>query len=113
MILDSRLLSLLRLGLCPGAADGEWRNAATAFFKSLRKAGVTPDQFTAPVVVTRTVHAAPRREWSRFRFGKYKGQPLNNAPIDYLQWILANCEGLSAYLRAEISACIQCKRGRA
>jgi hypothetical protein len=35
-------------------------------------------------------------------FGKHRGKPLSEIPIQYLAWVLENCVNASPYLREEI-----------
>src|SRR5690606_36506550 len=35
-------------------------------------------------------------------FGKHRGKPLEEIPLDYLHWFYVNCENASPYLRVEI-----------
>jgi hypothetical protein len=101
--LEPRSLAILRLALCPGAADGEWRNAAAAFFNILRRDGVTPERF---LDAARTA-SPPPRVWPTLPFGRYRGVPLDRVPVSYLTWALANCTNLSIHLRAAIADCLQ------
>ena len=43
-------------------------------------------------------------------FGKYKGEPLDEIPSDYLEWALENCD-LRPALQAEMEAQLALKRG--
>lgn len=40
-------------------------------------------------------------------FGKYRGKPLRDIPLDYLQWVLGNCTRCSPALLAEIKIVLQ------
>jgi hypothetical protein len=44
---------------------------------------------------------------ARFDFGKYRGRLVEDVPTGYLQWCLAECSGLSPWLRAEIGAVLR------
>lgn len=39
-------------------------------------------------------------------FGKYKGKELGDIPVDYLEWVLANCNRISPRLKRAIQAAI-------
>jgi hypothetical protein len=39
---------------------------------------------------------------TKMPFGKYRGQQLEDVPLSYLKWVLANCEHVSPALLAEI-----------
>ena len=97
MTFDHRSQSLIRLALCPGAAEGEWRNAAIALFQSLRRGGISPESLLNP-----SRHQPPPRMWSKMPFGKHRGRSLDHIPGDYLRWVLHNCSNLSPHLRGEI-----------
>lgn len=43
-------------------------------------------------------------------FGKYKGEPIEDIPADYLEWALENCD-LRPALQAEMEAQLALKRG--
>ena len=44
-------------------------------------------------------------------FGKHKGEPIEDLPVDYLEWALGNIETLSPSLQAEMEAQLKLKRG--
>lgn len=87
--------AIIRLALCPGAAEGEWRNAAQAFFAAMRKQGVSADTF-----ITRL--GSPPRIWAVMPFGKHKGARLSEIPHDYLRWLLSSADNLTPAFRREI-----------
>jgi uncharacterized protein (DUF3820 family) len=43
-------------------------------------------------------------------FGKYKGEPVEDIPADYLEWALENCD-LRPALQVEMEAQLAMKRG--
>jgi hypothetical protein len=109
-MLDSKLAEkLLRLGLCPGAHQGEWESAAIKFFASLRKEGVKAEEFLG---VTNGSQPFPQHHEQKTRpremvmpFGKHKGEAIREIAQwhpDYLNWILDNIENLNKRLRDEI-----------
>lgn len=48
----------------------------------------------------------------RMPFGKYKGQLMENIPVDYFEWCLAKLEDLSPSLRDEMQNQIDLKLGK-
>jgi uncharacterized protein (DUF3820 family) len=46
----------------------------------------------------------------RMSFGKYKGRELCDIPLDYLRWVLRNCDRMNAFLRGAIQAEVQRRR---
>jgi hypothetical protein len=110
---DSKLAEkLLRLGLCPGAHQGEWKSAAIKFFASLRKEGVKAEEFLA---LGNESHQQRQQRHHHYEepaemilpFGKYKGHSVAYiAQIDpsYLNWCLDNLTKINLRLRKEISS---------
>jgi hypothetical protein len=45
-------------------------------------------------------------------FGKYKGRPLNEVPMDYLRWLVRECSGLHSTLRQAVRQEIARRRGK-
>jgi len=43
-------------------------------------------------------------------FGKYKGEPIEDLPVDYIEWCLGECD-LRPALQAEMEAQLALKRG--
>jgi hypothetical protein len=114
-MLDSKLAEkLLRLGLCPGAHQGEWESAAIKFFASLRKEGVQAEEFlrlTNGSQRSSGQHQSGPRPSDHYSseitmpFGKHKGNPISyiarNDPT-YLRWCLREIQNLRPWLRAEM-----------
>ena len=89
-MIPDKALKLLRLGLDRSAQPGEIDSAAIKFFRLCRRQGCTVETLLGP--------ASPRRTWP---FGKFKGQPLDEADTGYLLWTLKNLTRLSpAFVRA-------------
>lgn len=44
-------------------------------------------------------------------FGKYKGELLENLPVDYIEWVLENVERLNWRLDEELQNQLKLKRG--
>ncbi len=43
--------------------------------------------------------------------GKYKGEPIEDVPCEYLEWALEEWTGLSREITAEMEAQVKLKRG--
>lgn len=54
----------------------------------------------------------PEKKGMKMPFGKYKGQPLEDLPIDYIKWLLENIENLRDDLREELQNQVELKEGR-
>lgn len=99
---------LLRLALCPSAADGEFQNAAVMLVKSWREAGATFESLFGYELKNKTPPREPHQQ-SRpyvlvFRFGKNKGVPLSSVDTGYLEWALKTLFRLSPDLKAAIKS---------
>lgn len=44
-------------------------------------------------------------------FGKYKGEELENIPVDYIEWVLENVENLNWRLEEELQNQLKLKNG--
>lgn len=45
-------------------------------------------------------------------FGKYKGQPVADLPVDYIMWVLENLQDLRIDLRTELQNQLDLKSGK-
>jgi hypothetical protein len=94
MTLTDTQKQLLILAIDKAAAEGERNNAAVAFFRLVRKDFADGYEFltklTGKTEDARSVYGAVI-----MKFGKHKGQRLDQTPIDYLLWLLDNCDTLN------------------
>jgi Putative quorum-sensing-regulated virulence factor len=97
---DPRELKLLRLALCPGAARGEVETAAIKLVDSLRARGVKAEALSHPALAKRSCKSRLAKGDMRIPFGKFRGQPIRDVPMDYLEWVLASVEGYPRLIRA-------------
>ncbi len=73
----------------------------------------TETEVMEPFVLEREPHSKPKRRARRktvMPFGKYKGWPLDDIPLDYLEWADDSLE-LKPYLRRAIQGAILRARG--
>jgi len=96
--MSPKLQSIIRLGLCPSAPEGEWQAAAIAFFRTCRNNSIDP----LAMADSRTKQDAPS---PLMPFGKHKGKSIQwiarNAP-DYAYWVLHNVTKLSPFVRTQL-----------
>ena len=93
---------LLRLALDKGAYSGEAENAAIMFVRKLRERGAKIDEFTQSGTSQTYTRQLSRYHYFTMPFGKHKGTLLKDIPVDYLEWVLENCQNLSYILRKAI-----------
>jgi hypothetical protein len=111
MNLDDKDKKLIILAMDAGAADGEIVNAAVALFHRFRS------RFRDGYELVKNIESmpAPKNDISErmiqrevcsgvvLRFGKYKGRTLRDVPVDYLFWVLTNCQSLNPHTRQAIN----------
>jgi len=44
-------------------------------------------------------------------FGKHRGEPIEDLPTDYIEWLLENCETLRPSLQEELEAQLVGRQG--
>ena len=91
---------LLTLALDRGAYPAEAESAAIMLIRKLRARNASIDEFAKPSypAVIRSVSSNN----DIMPFGKYRGKPLAEIPVDYLLWVLANCQNITPKLRRAI-----------
>jgi Putative quorum-sensing-regulated virulence factor len=104
---DDRQEKLLILALDPGCAPGEFNNAATAFFRSLKGQYKSGHELLATLKSSAaTVRTIPNGGANYgtvvLPFGKYRGRQLRNVPVDYLLWMIRECDSLTWPMRKAI-----------
>jgi hypothetical protein len=102
---------LIRLAMDQTAQPGERQNGAAMLLESLRKRGITAQQFITlsdpmaaetPKAEYRRVHQNNGRlcphcqgpDWGSYEisFGRYNGKTLRQIPLSYLDWCLREME---------------------
>jgi hypothetical protein len=89
-MLTEKELKLIRLALNPGAADGEWSNAAVMFFRSARARSAGPEEFggngSSALVPFPVPPTQPDWGLTVFPHGKHKGELFKDMSPSYLSW---------------------------
>lgn len=97
--MNPKLEKLLRLALCPSAANGESDNAAVAFVRSARSSSETFESLF-PKRIPEPVRTAPSMIMP---FGKWKGSAVRDVDTGYLEWALNNLNKISPRLKSAIA----------
>ena len=63
-------------------------------------------------VVSSTPPPPPQSSGMIMPFGKHKGKPLEDIPLDYIEWSLENLDDLRPSLREELENQVELRHGR-
>jgi hypothetical protein len=111
MKLGDQEQKLVLLALDPAAQPGEAANAAVAFFRALKRRYRDGHTLLKELVNSSWQPPPPPPRWKTttvnygetiMPFGKHRGKELCMIPVDYLLWVLDNCERLDPYLEEAI-----------
>jgi hypothetical protein len=106
-MLDAKQEKLLLLAMDPGAQPGEAINAATAFFRSLKSRYQSGHELLVALNAAASARNRPCANEANYGlvtlpFGKYKGRQLRTIPLDYLLWMMRECDCLTDAMREAI-----------
>lgn len=105
-MLDAKQEKLLVLAMDPGAQPGEAVNAAAAFFRSLKSkysdGHALLDVLKGSATPNRPSICVANYGLVTLPIGKYKGRQLRTIPVDYLLWMVRDCDCLTDAMREAI-----------
>jgi hypothetical protein len=109
LMLNAKQEKLLILAMDPGCSPGEFTNAAIAFFRSLKGRYKSGHELLAILnsLVSRNRPVASAANGADYGlvtlpFGKYRGRQLRTVPVDYLLWMVRDCDCLTDPMRDAI-----------
>jgi len=98
-------MKLLRLALDRGAYEGEADNAAVMFVRKLRERNANADELfgqAQTIIVQSSVSKYGNSGNQKMSFGMHNGKMIKDVPIDYLIWVIYNCNNIDPKLKLAI-----------